>query len=203
MVTHIIRAGSRRVAIAAIVMASASCGTLTRQGTSFSYLIVNELVAASGAEPGTFGATLYSDVQTVVADVPTIFSDLGRIRLSLALKDPGPSTGPTIPSTNNFVTLTQYHVGYTRADGRNTPGVDVPYAFDGAITATVTAEITQSFELVRHIAKKEAPLAALARNGVIIGSIAEVTFYGHDQTGRQVVATGKILVEFGNFGDPQ
>ena len=54
---------------------------------------------------------------------------------------------------------------FIRADGRNTPGVDVPYGFDGAFTATVSGgEPTVGFELVRHIAKEEAPLAALAFN---------------------------------------
>ena len=39
--------------------------------------------------------------------------------------------------TNNFITVTRYHVEFRRTDGRNTPGVDVPYAFDGAGTVTV------------------------------------------------------------------
>ncbi len=61
--------------------------------------------------------------------------------------------------------------------------------FDGAMTFTVTAERTESFELVRHMAKEEAPLAALGASPVIILTIAEITFYGHDQTGRSVSTT--------------
>jgi hypothetical protein len=38
---------------------------------------------------------------------------------------------------------------------------------------------------------------------VIISTIAEVTFYGHDQTGRAVSAVGNIGVSFGDFGDPK
>ena len=49
------------------------------------------------------------------------------------------------------------------------------------------------FTLVRNIAKDEAPLQALTVNGVIISTIAEVTFYGHDQTGREVSAVGEHL----------
>jgi hypothetical protein len=30
-----------------------------------------------------------------------------------------------------------------------------------------------------------------------------VTFYGHDQTGREVSVTGNIDVSFANYGDPQ
>jgi hypothetical protein len=187
----------------ALTLLVVSCGDMARQGTGSSYLIINALEAASGAQPNTFGGTLNSDVVTVVDNVPTIFNDIGRVRLSLAMKDAGGVDLPTSPTTNNFITVNRYHVRFIRADGRNTPGVDVPYPFDGAFTGTVgTGEVTAGFELVRHIAKSEAPLGALARNLVIISTIAEVTFYGRDQTGREVSVTGQILVSFGNFGDP-
>jgi hypothetical protein len=187
------------IAVAALALMSASCGDLTRQGTGSSYLIVSALEAASGADPGTFGGTLNSDVLTVVDEVPTVFNDIGRVRLRLAMKD-----SVTQPTTNNFITVNRYRVTFVRADGRNTPGVDVPYPFDGAFTGTVggSGDTTVGFELVRHTAKAEAPLAALARNAVIISTIAQVTFYGHDQTGRDVSVDAQILVSFGNFGDP-
>jgi hypothetical protein len=79
----------------------------------------------------------------------------------------------------------------------------VPYAFDSAFTVTVgESTTTAGFTLVRHQAKAEAPLAALARSALIISTIARVTFYGHDQTGREVIATGQIGVSFGDFADP-
>jgi hypothetical protein len=192
------------VALLASTLFSASCGDLTRQGTASSYLVINALEAASGAQPSNFGATLQSDVLTIVDGQPTIFSDSGRVRLMLAMKDAGSVDSPTTPTVNNFITITRYRVRFTRADGRNTPGVDVPYGFDGAFTGTVGAgEFTAGFELVRHIAKEESPLQALARNrAVIISTIAEITFYGHDQTGRDVSVTGQMLVSFGDFGDP-
>jgi hypothetical protein len=187
-------------AILALTMASASCGDLTRQGTGSSYLIIAALQGASGAEPGTLTSTLNSDVITIVDDVPTIFNDLGQVTLSLQMKDPTSATGPT---SANFITINRYRVRYSRSDGRNTPGVDVPYGFDGALTGTVTdTDFSAGFELVRHIAKSEAPLQALAASRVIISTIAEITFYGHDQTGRDVSVTGQMLVSFGNFGDP-
>jgi hypothetical protein len=192
------------IALLALTMFSASCGDLTREGTASSYLVISALEAASGAQPSTFSATLQSDVLTIVDGQPTIFSDSGRVRLVLAMKDAGSVESPTTPTVNNFITITRYRVRYTRADGRNTPGVDVPYGFDGAFTGTVGAgEFTAGFELVRHVAKEESPLQALARNrAVIISTIAEITFYGHDQTGRDVSVTGQLLVSFGDFGDP-
>ena len=78
----------------------------------------------------------------------------------------------------------------------------MPYAFDGAITGTVSDSASFGFTLVRHQAKAEAPLGALETNFVVISTIAEVTFYGHDQTGRAVSVTGKISVHFANFADP-
>ena len=92
---------------------------------------------------------------------------------------------------------------FTRTDGRNKPGVDVPYGFDGAISITVSGgEASAGFEIVRHTMKQEAPLQALAFSGVIIATIAEVTFYGQDQAGHEVSVTGRMSVNFGNFGDP-
>jgi hypothetical protein len=106
------------------------------------------------------------------------------------------------PSTNNSVTITRYHVAYRRADGRMTPGVDVPFAFDGGVTGTVVPGGTQvSFEIVRHDAKQEAPLAQLRTNHNIIATIADVTFYGKDLVGNDISVTGSISIEFGNFGD--
>jgi hypothetical protein len=126
---------------------------------------------------------------------------MGTATFRLALKDIG--NGSIAPTTNNEVTITRYRVTYRRADGRNTPGVDVPYAFDGAATGTVRtgATLGLAFELVRHIAKEESPLVQLGSNSAIITTIADITFYGRDQVGNDISATGYIQVDFGNFGD--
>src|SRR5207245_6441050 len=133
--------------------------------------------------PTYTSAPLLSDVQTK----GSVFNDLGQVTLRLSLKDQGGAV-TLAPSKNNEVTITRYHVDYIRADGRNTPGVDVPYGFDGAITGTIPANGTLviGFELVRHDAKIEAPLALLLSNLSVIDTIAPVTFYGHDQVGNIV-----------------
>jgi hypothetical protein len=183
-----------------------------RQGSSPVQVVIVALAASSGASPGTFGPTLDSDVITVVhrtqngqqVDVPTIFNDLGQVTMKLNLKDPGSPTAPTEPTAINEVTFTRYRVTYRRADGRNTPGVDVPFPFDSAATFTVSVSgsVTVSFELVRHTAKEEAPLASLATSPVNITTLTEVQFFGKDQAGHDVSATGTIGITFGNFGDP-
>jgi hypothetical protein len=204
--TKVVWGSAIRIGVTALLLTCvSSCGDLTRQGTSPAVLVVTELVAAPGAEPTKFGATLFSDVFTVVDDRGAVWADLGRVSLELHLKDPGAASTTITPSATNSITLDRYHVSYARADGRNTPGVDVPYAFDGAFTFTVSGSqsMSETFELVRHTAKEEAPLAALLTSRVIINTIAEVTFFGHDQTGRSVSTTAHIGIEFANFGDPK
>jgi hypothetical protein len=189
---------------AAVVLAglSASCGEMQREGQASSFLIVSALQAARGDDPTKFAGNLLSDVLTVVKGVPTIFNDVGQVQLSLGMKDPGSTNSPTTPTSANFITVTRYHVQFVRSDGRNTQGVDVPYAFDGAFTVTVGADdATAAFTLVRNVAKEEAPLATLKSSAVILSTIAQITFYGHDQTGREVSATASISVDFGNFAD--
>lgn len=194
----------RLTGILALTALTASCGDVVRQGSGSSFLVIQELSAASGAEPGEFSGTLNSDVLTIVEDVATIFNDVAQVRFSLAMKDPGSAGGPTSPTSANWITLNRYRVRFIRADGRNTPGVDVPSGFDGAFTGTVGAQdLTVGFELVRHIAKQQAPLAALAKNPTIITTHAEITFFGRDQTGNEVSVVGTLMVNFGDFGDPQ
>jgi hypothetical protein len=184
-----------------VFLTSVSCGELHTTGSSSSYLIIQRIQAAPGNDDDTFTGDLSSDVITIVDDTPTVFADLGRVSFFLGLKDAGSPGLPTISSPNNAITVTRYRVRYIRADGRNTPGVDVPYPFDGAFTVTVQAPIEAVFTLVRVQAKSEAPLAALATSFTTISTIAEVTFYGHDQTGREVTVVGNIGVHFSNWGD--
>jgi hypothetical protein len=192
-----------RLAIVTLTVMAASCAAPVREGTGTSFLMISNLEGASGAEPDDFGSVVHSDVAIGPPENHSVFNDLGRVTFQLGLKDPGTPTSPSQPTQNQFITLDSYRVRYVRADGRNTPGVDVPYGFDGALTVTVSGSVTTSFELVRHVAKLEAPLGALAFTRVIISTIAEVTFFGRDQTGHEVSVTGRMSVDFGNFGDPE
>jgi hypothetical protein len=194
-------------------------------GQSSAYAVVDEVTAASGADPERFAGALESDVVTYrkstfdgkVVFVPTRFEDFVRVTMHLALKDPGTTDTKTTPSEVNAITFTRYHVTYIRADGRNVPGVDVPYAFDGGMTATVagTTASTVDLVIVRVQAKDESPLRALAatrdETGQIVGptggaiaisTIAEITFDGADQAGRTVTATARISVNFADWADP-
>jgi hypothetical protein len=193
----------------ALIAVSASCGDVVRQGKSPVYLVIDQLTGAPGGGSGGSKGTnvLQSDVITLAtspapcstsAPCPTVFADMGDVLLRALQKD----VSATSPSSNSEVTISRYHVAYRRADGLNTPGVDVPYGFDGAVTGTTSGgKLELGFELVRHVTKMESPLAELATNPGVITTIAEVTFYGRDQVGNDVTVSGTIQVDFGNFGD--
>ena len=177
----------KRVGLCLLILASVSCGELTRQGTASSYLVITQLTSDDGDQ-------LRSDV---VSDSGAIFEDLATVGFRLAMKDPAGAG----PSSVNDITVNRYRVKFIRADGRNTEGVDVPYAFDGAFTLTVSGTGSAAFALVRAQAKAEAPLKALGTNPVVISTIAQITFYGHDQTGREVLVNGQMSVHFANWND--
>ena len=206
---------SKLCILAVCVAATGACGEVARSGRSPVLVVIDALEGASGAQPDAFSTVLFSDVQTLVEDqvggqtvrVPTVYSDSGRATLRLVLKNPGPPSSPLGPSALNEVTITRYRVSFIRTDGRNTAGVDVPHAFDGAVTITIPASGSAAavFAIVRHQAKMEPPLSGLSGGGAanMISTIAEVTFYGRDQAGNEVAVTGLMSVNFGDFGDPR
>jgi hypothetical protein len=200
------RNATRLLGLAALVAAGVSCGDVVRQGSSPVFLAIDLLQGVSGAPPSTASSTLSSDVITnrispapctVDLPCPTIFGDGGTATLRAPLKDIG-----LAPTSNNDVTINRVRVEYTRADGRNTQGVDVPFAFDTSVTGTIQAggTLTLGFVLVREGAKEEAPLAQL-RAGGFISATATVTFFGVDRVGNAIQVTGRIQIDFRNFVD--
>jgi hypothetical protein len=199
---HIIRV----IALAALAAASASCGN-ARDGQSPVFLSIDALQGAPGNTPTTFSSFLISDIQndvttggscTTTNPCSSFFNDVGQAVMHIVLKD---TTSPTGPTPNNDVTLTRYHVSYRRADGHNTQGVDVPFAFDGAVTVTISGSTstTVGFELVRVVAKQESPLIQLLTSNNVITTLADVTFYGTDRAGNAISVMGTIQVDFGSF----
>ena len=113
-------------------------------------------------------------------------------------------TNPNGPTTNNRITINRYRVTFRRSDGRNTPGVDVPYAFDGAVTATVgpgdgVDAFRSSSSASRPSSRRRLPRCAGHGGALAISTIADVTFYGRDQTGREVAVTGSTSVNFADW----
>jgi hypothetical protein len=184
----------RLLMAATILTASVACGSeMLRTGRAPVYLVVSSIQVGTGTT-----SILRSDVQSAAS----IFDDLATATIRVEPKNTT-DTGST--STLNTVTITRYHVEYRRTDGRNTPGVDVPFGFDGGTAVSIDANGSGdvAFQIVRHQGKLEPPLKNLASLGgqVIISTIAEVTFYGHDQNGNEVSVVGRMDVVFGDFPD--
>jgi len=186
---------ARVAVVAGALLGAGACAAAGRPGAASSFLIVESLEAAPGSRPTTFAGALASDVLTNGG----ILEDPARASFRLEMKDPAFGE----PSPVNFITLRGYRVTFTRSDGRNTQGVDVPYAFDGVLTATVTGTTQVSLVLVRAQAKLEAPLRALVGGGgaVAISTFADVLFYGADQAGHDVTVSARIGVTFADWGD--
>lgn len=198
------------VALLGVALAPLSgCTSAQLDGQASSYVIIDNIQCANGADPTEMAGTCDSDVQTLVdqkvgdetVKVITYFEDPGSVAFRLGMKNPSLEPSPT-----NFITITRYRVEYVRADGRRTPGVDVPYPFDGAITVTVRdTPVAHGFSLVRMQSKLENPLRPLAGFGgsIAIATLAEVTFFGTDQAGREVSVMGRVGVTFADWGDPE
>lgn len=209
MSTHILSSKVARLLVGAACLAATGCGgELLRTGRSPVYLTVSSVALTNGATDDS-GANLLSDVQTLVdmningetVKVPTVFDDIATVTLRVTAKNPSIE-----PTDINAVTITRYRITFRRADGRNTPGVDVPYGWDGAIALTIPSGNTGDavFEIVRHSSKEEPPLRNLIANGgqQFIYTIAEITFFGHDQNGNEVSASANVDIAFSDFGDP-
>jgi hypothetical protein len=192
------RTSLRILALAAVVAAATSCGDASRQSRSPVLLNIDLMVASAGGgnSGGPQNASfLLSDVQTKGG----VFDDFGVVTFRVSPKNPSPGITPT---TLNSVSIERYHVEYIRADGHNTPGVDVPFPYDTFVTQVVSSGgANVSFELVRAQAKIESPLAQLVSNGQMIGVIADVTLYGLDRAGNTASVSGSIQIQFANFGD--
>jgi hypothetical protein len=180
------RNATRLLVLATLIAVTVSCGDVVRQGSSPMYLVISSLTPSGKTAP-----------QPVLSHVvaPTT-SDNGDVVLSTTPKD-----FTVAPTSNNDVTINSYHVEYTRTDGHNTQGVDVPSAFDGALTGIIKAgggnPLTLTFTLVRSVAKQEAPLVQLGTSSNTLTTAAHVTFFGVDRTGNAVSVTGQIQIDFG------
>jgi hypothetical protein len=191
---HVTAKFVKLLVVVSLIAASSACGEFTREGRSPVVLVVDSLFVNDDQ------GTLNSDVLTKGSTL----NDMAEVEMRVILKDPG-APGVTVnPTLLNAVTITRYRVEYRRTDGRSVQGVDVPYAFDSAMTITVPSDGTgtTTFQLVRHSAKEESPLRALSSNFDIISTIAYVTFYGRDQAGNDISATASIGIDFADFADP-
>jgi len=179
------------------------CNPIENETKSASRLIVANMIGSDmeGADANYLQSdVLYEDPADPTST--TIYADSALVTFQAELLDPDSITGP---SYLNDITVTRYVVTYTRSDGKNTEGVDVPYSFEGSLSTQVAIDSTVNvtFIIVREVAKNEPPLVDLVfgtEEGVI-QTTARVDFYGHDQANRNVQATGYLTIFFANYAN--
>jgi len=196
----------RPIAGAAVLLAASflliSCNPVENKSQSASLLIVESLTGLD--VEGGEGFFLQSDVLYVdsVTGATSVRADSATATFQATTLDPNPLLGT---SQYNDIQVTRYVVTYVRADGRNVEGVDVPYSFEGSLSALVRIGISTpvSFVIVREVAKQEPPLFNLraAFPGDVLNVTAKVDFYGRDLANKAVKATGLLPVFFANYGN--
>lgn len=183
-------------ALVAVLLFFSSCNKLSKDTRSNSLLIIENLTGTDIS--GVVVNFLQSDVLT---HLDTIVADPARVTFTAELLSPG------IIDTSQYsdILVTRYVVSFTRSDGKNVEGVDVPYSFEGYLSALVNVGTSTniSFIIVREVAKLEPPLVDLqdGRGDGVLQVKARVDFYGHDLANKNVMATGYLNIFFANYAD--
>lgn len=176
-----------------------SCNPLEDDSKSDSMLVVMQIVATDIEK--TEVNFLESDVVEIDDQgAATVTDDAAVVTLTAKTLDPNPLLGA---SQYNDIIVDRYVVSYFRSDGKNQEGVDVPYSFEGALSALVEidSQVDISFVVVRAVAKLEPPLIDL-RDGRGEGQLkvtAKIDFYGKDTIGNGVKATGYLTIFFAEY----
>ena len=185
------------------MLAAMACNPIENSTTSASLLTVVTITGLDLTlkdQNFTQSDVLLTDTTTGTS---TITDDVAKASLTASMLAPNPPAGT---SQYNDIQLDKIVVSYTRTDGRNTEGVDVPYTFEQNVSQIIHIgqQATISFIIVRATAKQEPPLLGLragATRGEVIYTNAKIVFYGHDLAGKTVTATGYLPVEFADFAN--
>jgi len=181
-----------------IFLLTPSCNQLENLTGSSAKLICH-LVTGSDLFGSEDSTTAFSDV---ILASGTVVNDTANATLTAVLLDPVQATGTFYQD----IIVDQVDIQYTRANGQNIEGLDVPYTFSQRVNARVSigATITLNFVLITHNAKLEPPLVELINLGQehILKLEAHITIHGKDIAGNRVEpATAVISVWCSNFAD--
>jgi len=193
----------QRTALLAVlaVLLFPGCNKLEEDTTASSYLVVTSLTGND--LDGTAGSTvMYSDV---ITGAGSIYNDNAVAVLEAHSLDPFDVN----LTTYKDIIVERVDVEFTRTDGLNTEGVDVPYAFSQEVNVLVQTEGSVSdleFQVITHNAKLESPLVGLVNIGgeKILKLEAHCTFYGRTVSGYAIApVTRTISVWCANFADSE
>lgn len=174
------------------------CTKLEELSQSGSKLII-DLITGTDSRGETEATTIFSDVITE----GTVYDDVATATLSAVVLDPDVPAGTFYQD----IMVDQIDIEYSRADGLNVEGKDVPYSFTQKVTARVQPgglKVELGFVLIQHIAKMESPLVELVNLGQehVLKLEAKITIHGKDIGGHRVEsAIGYVSVWCANFAD--
>jgi hypothetical protein len=191
-----------------------ACTQVEDNTRSGSLLAIDSVDGLPGAPNIDAGSPLLSDTcdQTTMElpppqdpDLCSVTNDNATLHFSNTFLQIGSGSGVHDPSFINDIIVTRYRVDYFRANNRNTPGVDVPFGIDGAMNVRVPINGTAdgAIIVVRHVAKREPPLAELDSGTTedVITANAQIKTFGADISGHTVSATGFLEIHFANFAN--
>ena len=164
---------------------------------------VSNIVAEGGGGSGGasgIGSVLNSDV----AVDGSIFNDNATLTVENIAKNQNPNT---VFGRLNDVILERYEVRYSRSDGRDQEGVDVPFRIVGPLSIMVplAGDAQVPITIVRHQAKAEPPLRNLIDGGgaQVLTTVARITIHGRTVAGRALMTQAALQVTFADFADGQ
>ena len=189
------------MAILPVLLLLFSCNPLEDDSNSNSLLLV---INITGTDIGGNNVEfLQSDVVDTSTGTPIVIADIVNATLEARLLDPNPLDPGS--SQYNSINVTRYVVTFSRSDGQNTQGVDIPYSFEGSLSTLIAidAQTTISFVIVREVAKLEPPLFDLRNSGdeIVLQVKATIDFYGTDLVNNAVKATGTLNIFFCDYAN--
>ncbi len=176
-----------------------SCNAIENDTRSGSTLILDSLMDSEGSK-----TVIDSDVCILDEDTNScsVKEDLATAEIRNVPLNPDAEA-----SYYGDVIIKRYRVSFTRHDGKNKEGVDVPYTFieDLNVSVKVNGTTKFSFVIVPVRAKLEPPLIRLVGGGNedVIQTTAHVTFYAEDMAGHQMELSGNIDVYFADWADEE
>jgi hypothetical protein len=176
-----------------------SCNKLENLSNSGSKLVLWSLNGVDSS--GESVSTLLSDVLLL----GSVFNDNGVATVTASLLDPT----QTESTFYQNVIIDQIDIQYSRSDGLNIEGIDVPYGFSQKVHFQVEVGASASelsFIIVQHNAKLESPLVELVNLGQehILKLEAAVTFHSKDMAGNRLEpVVGYLSIWCSNFADPE
>jgi hypothetical protein len=183
-----------------LLAALMGCSALEKDTLSSTWLVIknitgNDITGAAGS------TIIYSDVQSTTG---SIINDNAVITATAKLLD----SSNAAPTFYQDVTVDQVDVKFSRTDGRNVEGKDVPYGFSTPLSVYVAVDKEVAFTLtvITHNAKMESPLIELRDPAIVQEKVlalnATLTFYAKDMAGNRLEpVTRTVIIYCSNFAD--